>query len=187
MNSKYVKWAVLVCVIGIIFSIFVSNNNNLVKKGENVDSKWAQVDNLLQRRFDLIPNLVGSVKGYAGHEQKVISDISNARAKLGGAKTPNDKANANDELQGALNRLLIIQENYPNLKADKQFSSLMAELKGTENRLTVARRDYNESVKEYNLYIKQFPTNLISRFNGFEPREYFKGQEESKTAPTVSF
>ncbi|SMC80530.1 LemA family protein [Sporomusa malonica] len=179
-------WIVLAVVAVIVVSVF-SGYNNLVGMSENVNGKWSQIENQLQRRADLIPNLVNTVKGYAGHEQQAIQAVADARAKLGGAQGPVAKAQANSELSSALSRLLVISENYPNLKADKNFRALMDELAGTENRLAVARKDYNESVQGYNTSIRSLPTSIIAGPMGFGPKEYFKADEGAKQVPQVKF
>lgn len=177
-------------VLGIIAAIaiwLVSGYNGIVGMDETVNSKWAQVETQLQRRADLIPNVVNTVKGYATHEEKVFGDIANARAKLGGAKTVGETAAANEELSSALSRLLVVVENYPNLKADANFRALQDELAGTENRIAVARKDYNTSVEEFNKKIRTFPTSLYASIFGFHSREYFKVEEGAKQVPKVSF
>ncbi|SDD71570.1 LemA family protein [Sporomusa acidovorans] len=179
-------WIVLAFVAVIAVSIF-SGYNNLVSMNENVNGKWSQIENQLQRRADLIPNLVNTVKGYASHEQQAIQAVADARAKLGGAQGPVAKAEANNELSSALSRLLVISENYPNLKADKNFRALMDELSGTENRLAVARKDYNESVQAYNTAIRSLPASIIAGPMGFTSKEYFKADEASKQVPQVKF
>jgi LemA protein len=173
--------AVLIGVSG------VRSYNDLVKENEAIDGQWAQVENQLQRRNDLIPNLVSTVKGYASHEEKVFTDIANARAKLGGAGTVDQRAEAAGELQGAISRLLMVAENYPELKANLQFQNLMDELSGTENRLAVERMRFNEYVRDFNARTKQFPTVLLARIAGFLPRAYFEVPEEVKGVPEVNF
>ena len=173
--------------VGVCVFWLMGSYNGLVGMNEGVNGKWAQVENQLQRRYDLIPNLVESVKGYAAHETGAIQAVADARAKLGGAKTPETAAAANGELNGALSRLLAVVENYPNLKADANFRQLMDELAGTENRLAVARKDYNDVVQVYNAKVKTFPTMIIAGMMGFGPREYFKVEEAGKTAPKVNF
>lgn len=178
---------IIVIVLIVLALLFIPKYNSLVTAEENVNSKWAQVENQLQRRYDLIPNLVESVKGYAKHEQKVIADITEARAKMGNASTPEEQAKANDALNGALSRLLVVVENYPNLKADANFRQLMDELAGTENRLAVAREDYNNEVQNFNKMVKRFPGNLMASMFGFEMKEYFKAAAGVETAPSVDF
>jgi LemA protein len=145
------------------------------------------VENQLQRRADLIPNLVATVKGYAAHEETILSNIADARSRLVGAQGAADKAAANEELNTALSRLLVVVENYPNLKADANFRQLQDELAGTENRLAVARKDYNDSVQVFNAKIKTFPNVIWAGMLGFEPREYFKAEAAAKSSPKVDF
>ncbi|MGE7091711.1 LemA family protein [Lysinibacillus sp. NPDC048646] len=178
---------IIIIVLVVVALLFIPKYNSLVTAEENVDSKWAQVENQLQRRYDLIPNLVESVKGYANHEQEVIASITLARAQMGSANTPEEQAAANDALNGALSRLLVVVENYPNLKADANFRQLMDELAGTENRLAVAREDYNNEVQGFNKIVKRFPGNLIAGMFGFEQKEYFKAAAGAEIAPSVDF
>ncbi len=179
--------AIIVIILAVLAFLFVPKYNSLVTAEENVDSKWAQVENQLQRRYDLIPNLVESVKGYASHEKEVIASITEARAQMGSAHSPEEQAVANDALNGALSRLLVVVENYPNLKADANFRQLMDELAGTENRLAVAREDYNNEVQVYNKTVKRFPGNLMAGMFGFEQKEYFKAAAEAEKAPSIDF
>lgn len=178
---------IIVIILIVIALLFIPKYNSLVTAEENVDSKWAQVENQLQRRYDLIPNLVESVKGYASHEQEVIANITQARAQMGSARTPEEQAVANDALTGALSRLLVVVENYPNLKADANFRQLMDELAGTENRLAVAREDYNNEVQQFNKHVKRFPGNLMAGMFGFEQKEYFKAAAGADKAPSIDF
>lgn len=178
--------AILVLVVVLVVYTF-STYNSLVRLKENVDSKWSQVENQLQRRADLIPNLVNTVKGYAKHEKEIFETLAQARSKLLNSSTVEDKAKANDELSSAISRLLMIVENYPNLKADKAFVQLMDELSGTENRIAVARKDYNDAVKQYNMKIKVFPNVLIARMFGFEERQYFQASSQAQNVPSVDF
>lgn len=179
--------AIIIIILGVFALLFIPKYNSLVTAEENVDSKWAQVENQLQRRYDLIPNLVESVKGYAKHEQEVIASITEARAQLGNAQTPEQQAIANDALNGALGRLLVVVENYPNLKADANFRQLMDELAGTENRLAVAREDYNNEVQGFNKIVKRFPGNVVAGMFGFEQKEYFKAAAGAEKSPAVDF
>ena len=174
---------VVVLAVGSMFGLY----NGMVSSRENVDSKWSQVDNQLQRRSDLIPNLVNTVKGYASHEKEVFQAVSDARAKMAGAQSVGDKLAANGELSGALSRLLAVAENYPQLKADQNFRQLQDELSGTENRIAVARKDYNDAVQNYNTKIKSLPYSLFAGALGFTARDYFKVEETAKAVPKVQF
>ena len=178
----------LVVVALVVGGMYVSHKNQMVTLNETVKSNWAQVDVVLQRRADLIPNLVSTVKGYATHEQKVFDDIAQARAALIGAKTPTDKIAANGALDSALSRLLVLQEAYPDLKANANFQSLQDELAGTENRIAVERKRYNDSIQAYNTYIQKFPNSVFAKWAGFQVNNaYFQASEASKEAPKVSF
>jgi len=170
-------------IVGPLVGIY----NGLVRMNEDVNGKFAQVQVQLQRRFDLIPNLVEVVKGYAAHEQKVFDDIAAARAKLAGAATPDQQVAAANQLEGALGRLLVVVENYPNLKADANFRALQDELAGTENRIAVERQRYNDAVRSFNTRLKSFPTNIIGRMMGFSPREYLQTPQEAQSAPKIDF
>ena len=174
---------VIVLAIGSVFGFY----NGMVSARENVDSKWSQVDNQLQRRSDLIPNLVNTVKGYAAHEKEVFQSVSDARAKMAGARSVSDKLAANTELNSALSRLLAVAENYPQLKADQNFRQLQDELSGTENRIAVARKDYNDAVQSYNTKIKSLPYSLFAGALGFTALDYFKVEETARTVPKVQF
>jgi LemA protein len=187
MKKGLVGLGVIVLVIVIIGGMLMSSYNKFVTLAENVDQSYAQIENQLQRRLDLIPNLVNTVKGYAAHEKEVIASISDARARLAGAGTVEEEATANAQLSGALSRLLVVVENYPNLKADQQFTRLMDELSGTENRISVARRDYNDQVAVYNKRVKQFPGALIAGMTGFDEKQYFKAAPGATEAPEVDF
>ncbi|HJQ27257.1 MAG TPA: LemA family protein [Blastocatellia bacterium] len=164
-----------------------STYNKLVSKQQAVKNEFSNVDVQLQRRADLIPNLVNTVKGYAKHEEQVFSDIADARSRLLNAKTVDEKADANAQVSSALGRLLVLAENYPNLKADQQFLRLQDELSGTENRIAVARRDYNAKVLDYNTTRQRFPTVVFAGVLGFGPAEEFKADPGSREAPKVDF
>jgi len=179
---------VIFFVVLMVFGSYVSAKNQMIAKQEAVKTQWSQVDVVLQRRADLIPNLVNTVKGYATHEEKVFDDIANARAALLNAKDPQGKIQANGQLDGALGRLLAISENYPNLKADQNFLSLQAQLEGSENRIAVERRRYNETLRDYNTYVRQFPNSIWASLAGFQPNNaYFEASAGSREAPVVKF
>ncbi len=178
----------VIVFIGIIFiSFFVSGYNKLMSYDEDIKAKWAQVENQLKRRSDLIPNLVNSVKGYAAHEKELFTKIADARSKLAGAGTIPDKIAAAGEVTSALSRLLMVVENYPDLKANTNFTQLMDELAGTENRISVERMRYNESVKTYNMYIKRIPGRFFASIFGYEKAVYFDIEEKDKVVPEVKF
>nr|WP_251551521.1 LemA family protein [Neobacillus muris] len=187
MKKGYMVLGIIAVVIVALGIMWMSSYNSFVNLEENVDQSYAQIENQLQRRLDLIPNLVNTVKGYASHEKEVIASVSDARARLAGANTPAEEATANAELSNALSRLLVVVENYPNLKADQQFTQLMDELSGTENRIAVARKDYNDQVAEYNKKVKRFPGSIIAGFGGFDEKEYFQADPKAQEAPQVDF
>ncbi|HIU64591.1 MAG TPA: LemA family protein [Candidatus Avacidaminococcus intestinavium] len=181
---------ILLAALGIILLISIalfSGYNSLVTMNESVNSKWSQVENQLQRRSDLVPNLVATVQGMAQQEKDVINSVTEARAKLNSAQTVTQTAEANEQLTSSLSRLLVIVENYPTIKSDASFRQLADELAGTENRIAVARQDYNTAVEGYNSIIKTFPTLLYAGAFGFHPHEYFKVEESAKEVPKVSF
>lgn len=161
--------------------------NKFVTQEEAIKAQWAQVENQLQRRNDLIPNLVETVKGYAQHEESVYKDIADARAQMMAAKSPEETIQAANRQTSALGRLFAIAENYPNLKANEQFNRLMDELSGTENRLAVERMRYNEKVQEYDAARRQFPANLTAKMFGFKEYPYFQAPPEAKQVPKVTF
>ena len=188
MQRAVVVIIVLLLIAFLLGSMYVGRRNEMVRKRETVNAAWSQVDVVLQRRADLIPNLVETVKGYAGQEQKVFGDIAAARSQLLNAKTPSDKIAANGQLDSALGRLLVIVENYPQLKSNENFMRLQDELAGTENRIAVERRRYNETVQDYNTYISLFPNNIVASMSGFTRNDaYFKADEGSRQAPHVNF
>ena len=177
----------IIAVVLVLVMIVVGKYNSLVTLRENVDNEYSNVDTQLERRADLIPNLVNTVKGYLNHEEKVISDITTARENLLKAGNAKDLSKADSELTSALNALMVVVENYPDLKANENFKSLQDELAGTENRIAVARKDYNSTVKDYNSTIKKFPTNIIANMFGFNSRDYFEVEEGKKSNPEVEF
>ena len=179
---------VLLILALILGSGFVGRRNQMAVKREGVNAAWSQVDVVLQRRADLIPNLVETVKGFAVHEEQVFGEIARARSALIGAQTPADKIAANAQVTSALNRLLAISENYPQLKSNENFLRLQDELAGTENRIAVERRRYNDVVQDYNTLIATFPNSLVASMSGFTRNDaYFKADEGSRTAPKVNF
>jgi LemA protein len=178
---------VLVVVLSVV-SWGISVNNRLVVLQENVRTGWSQVETVLQRRYDLIPNLVNTVKGYAKHEKDVLEDVTRLRSQWGAAKTPDDQVKAANQLEGSLSRLLLVAERYPDLKANQNFRDLQFELAGTENRISVERQRYNEVVREYNTNIRQFPASLIAGLCGFRGEfAYFESDKAAKSAPKVDF
>ena len=179
---------VLLVFVLVLFGQYVSVKNTLVTKNEAVKSAWSQVDVVLQRRADLIPNLVATVKGYAQQEQTVFGDIAKARSALLSAGSPQEKIAANGQLDGAIGRLLLIVENYPQLKSNENFLRLQDELAGTENRIAVERKRYNDTLQDYNTYIQQFPNSIFAGWSGFKPNEaYFEASEASRQVPKVNF
>src|SRR5580658_1099145 len=192
MGKGLIALIVVVVVIGLIVAVFfgqyIGTKNTLVQKNEAVKAAWSQVDIVLQRRADLIPNLVETVKGFAVQEQTVFGDIAKARSALLGAHSPAEKIAANGQLDSALGRLLVVVENYPQLKSNENFLRLQDELAGTENRIAVERRRYNEVVQDYNTYISLFPNSLVASFGGFTRNDaYFKTEPGARQAPKVNF
>ena len=180
--------AVIVIIIIVIpFMYLRGTYNSLVTMDEGVKGAWAQVENQLQRRYDLIPNLVETVKGYASHEKEVFIQVTEARSKVAGAGSVGDKIEANNQLSSALSRLLVVVERYPELKANTNFIRLQDELAGTENRIAVERRRYNETVKAFNIKIRRFPTNIFAGMFGFEKATFFEAPKERQEAPKVDF
>src|SRR5437867_10293471 len=188
MSKALIVFVVLVLIALFLFGQYISVRNTLVSKNEAVKAAWSQVDIVLQRRADLIPNLVETVKGYAQQEQTVFGDIAKARSQLLNAGTPEQKIAANQQLDGALGRLLLIVENYPQLKSNENFMRLQDELAGTENRIAVERKRYNDTLRDYNTYVQQFPASLFAASAGFKPNNaYFEASEGSRTVPKVNF
>lgn len=181
------KWLIPVGIIVILAMILGSGYNNLVTLSESVDSSWSQVENQLQRRADLLPNLANIVKGYATHESEVFTEIADARSKLIGAGSTAEVDEANATAESVWSRLLAISESYPQLKADANFRALQDEWTGTENRIATTRMDYNNTVQEYNTKIKRLPTALYAGIFGFHEKEYFKADAGANEAPTVDF
>jgi len=188
MKTGVIVLIVIVLLLFFCGSAFVSRRNQMVMKREAVKSAWSQVDVVLQRRNDLIPNLVETVKGIAGQEQKVFGDIAAARAAMMGAKSPAEKIAANGQVESALGRLFVIVENYPQLRSNENFMRLQDELAGTENRIAVERKRYNDTLQDYNTYIGLFPNNIVASMSGFTRDEaYFKTEEGARQAPKVNF
>jgi LemA protein len=188
MKRFLIVFIVSALVAALLVGMYVSRRNQMVVKNEAVRSAWAQVDVVLQRRADLIPNLVETVKGFAAQEQTVFHDIASARAALLGAKTPQDKIAANGQLDGAIGRLLLIVENYPQLKSNENFLQLQNELAGTENRIAVERKRYNDTLQDYNTYIALFPNSIFAGWSHFQRNNaYFTATESSREAPKVQF
>ena len=188
MKFALVIIGVLILIALGIFGWAAGARNTLVTERESVNGAWSQVDVALQRRADLIPNLVETVKGFAKQEQAVIKEVTDARAALGGARNPSEKIQANSQLDGALSRLLVVVENYPQLKSNENFLRLQDELAGTENRIAVERRKYNETVQKYNTDIELFPNNIAASMFGFQRNDaYFKTEAGARNAPKVAF
>ncbi|WP_314862545.1 LemA family protein [Porphyromonas endodontalis] len=197
--TKNKKPFILIGIVALIILIggwLMSGYNDMVELDENVNREWSQVENQYQRRLDLIPNLVNVVKGYASHEKETLEGVIEARAKA--TQTTIDPSNMNEEqlanfqkaqdgLSGALNRLMVVVEKYPELKANENFLQLQAQLEGTENRITLARKDYNDAATIYNKEVRRFPNNMLAGIFGFSVRPQFKAQEGAESAPTVQF
>ncbi|HOE09025.1 MAG TPA: LemA family protein [Treponemataceae bacterium] len=196
---------VLLAVLAVIlilgfgfYRFWAGNYNSMVVKREGVSGQWAQVQNQYQRRYDLIPNLVATVKGYASHESEVFTNIADARSKAGGVMQISDEVlnnpesfarfqQAQNDLGSALQRLLVVTENYPQLKADQNFLALQDQLEGTENRIATERKRFNDVVQDYNVFIKQFPRSIIANMSGFTAKEYFAANTDAQAAPAVQF
>lgn len=178
--------AIIVGLVVLIGAWFWSSYNSLVTASEQVDNQWAQVETQYQRRFDLIPNLVAAVKGSMSQEQQVFGDLAKARENYSGAQTTNDKAAAATQVEGALSRLLVIMENYPQLKSIEAVQTLMAQLEGTENRVSVERGRFNDTVQAYNVMVKRFPMSLLANMYGYSEKTYFQATSSAATAPTVN-
>lgn len=186
MQVKRSWYVIGFVVVAALYSVMIYNR--LVSLNESVPAAWAQVENVLQRRYDLIPNLVATVKGYAKHEKDLLTELTKARSAWGAAKTPGERVAAANSIESSLARLLVVVENYPNLKANEGFLKLQDELAGTENRISVERMRYNDIIRTYNTAVKRFPSNLVARIGGFEPSDgYFKMAKEAANAPKVEF
>ncbi len=177
----------VLAIVLIIAGIFGSTYNKLQVKDEDVNQAWAQVENTMQRRADLIPNLVETVKGYAKHEEEVFTKVTEARSAVKAASTPKEYAAANEQMDQAVKNINVVAEAYPELKADSNFANLQAELAGTENRIAVERKRYNEAVADFNKSVKRFPTNMVAKLLGFSQREYFQAAAGAEKAPEVKF
>ncbi len=178
---------ILLIVIVLPLMIVKGNYNSFVGLQEGVDAQWANVETVLQRRFDLIPNLVNTVKGFAEHEKGIFTEVTRLRSQWAAAGTPDEKVGVANQMQGAMGRLMLVAENYPQLKSNQNFLALQDELSGTENRISVERRRYNDSVRQFNTAIRKFPGVIIANMFGFEKREAFEAAPEAATVPTVEF
>src|SRR5580692_728836 len=188
MKAVLIVLVVLVIIALLFGSSFISRRNQMAIKREAVNASWAQVDVVLQRRADLIPNLVETVKGFATHETEVFADIAKARQGYMNATTPADKIAANSQLEASLAKVLVLTENYPQLKSNENFLRLQDELAGTENRIAVERKRYNDALQDYNTYVQHFPNNIYAGWAGFKPNEaYFKTEPGARQAPKVNF
>jgi LemA protein len=195
-NKKVSNWVIVIAAVTVIIFWGVSAYNNLVSQEESVESAWSQVENVYQRRADLIPNLVNTVKGYASHEQETLTSVIEARSKATqitidpaklDAKALAQYQSAQNELSAALGRLMVLKEQYPNLKADQSFINLQTQLEGTENRITVERQKFNETAKSYNTSVRKFPKSIIAGIFGFEKKGYFEAMIGAENAPKVEF
>jgi LemA protein len=187
MKNNFKTIIIILVIVLLLGGVGVSSYNTMVTKKENVTTKLSDIDVQLQRRADLIPNLVNTVKGYMKHEDKIINEITTARTNLVNAKTTNEKSEANSKLTTAINDLYVIVENYPDLKANTTFIGLQDELAGSENRIAVARKNYNEAATDYNTLIKKFPQSIVASMFKFETVSYFEAEEGAKNVPSVNF
>jgi LemA protein len=183
------KWILgLVGFLLVIFLICMGSYNSLVSSNEAVEAQWSQVENVMQRRFDLIPNLVATVKGYAKHEKDVLEEVTRLRSQWGAAQTRDAKVQTSDQLEGTLNHLMVVLENYPDLKANEGFLKLQDELAGTENRIAVERQRYNEDLQDYNVKVRSFPSNIMASIFGYQRKDaYFKAVTGADQPPKVDF
>lgn len=187
MSKGLISLIAVLVIIGILAASVFGSYNSLVALDEKVNTQWANVESKLQRRFDLIPNLVESVKGAMAQEKEIFTAIADARSRMAGAQTTTERVEASNALEGALGRLLVVVENYPELRSNENVRGLMDELAGTENRISTERDRYNEAVNNYNSSIRKFPRNILAGMFGFEQRPYFEATEGAETAPQVNF
>lgn len=187
MNKNLKTILIVIAVLVVLAIPIIGGYNSLVKLEQNVNAAESNIDTQLQRRSDLIPNLVSTVQGYASQEKEIFTDIADARSKLAGATNVTDQANADSELSGALSRLLVVVERYPDLKSNQNFRDLSIQLEGTENRIAVARQDYNTATASYNVKRRKFPTNIMASMFGFEEKPLYKASEGASQVPSVDF
>ena len=187
MKKVWIVLGIILLVVVMIGGSAIGSRNRFVSQDEGVTAQWANVETVLQRRFDLIPNLVNTVKGYATHEKELLTKVTELRSQWGKAATPDEKVKVAGEMQGALSRLLLVAESYPDLKANQNFMALQDELAGTENRIAVERRRYNETVQAYNTSIRRFPGSVWAGLFGFQRRTPFESAPEASAAPSVQF
>jgi len=187
MSKVWIVIGVLVLAIVIVAGSLVGTYNNLVALNEGTEASWAQVETVLQRRYDLIPNLVATVRGFADQEQEVLTEVTRLRSQWGEATTTNEQAAVAGQLEGALGRLMIVVERYPELRSNQNFLALQDELAGTENRIATERRRYNDSVQAYNTAIRRFPASILAGMTGFERRDFFESVADAEAAPAVEF
>lgn len=187
-NTKLIIVGVVVAIIALLGGVYVTSYNSIISLEEKVNTEYSNIESQLQRRADLIPNLISTVKGYMSHEEKIIKDITDARERISSASNISELSEANQQLSTALTNLNVIVENYPDLKANENFLNLQDELAGTENRVAIARKDYNDAVKAYNTKIQTIPSNIVANMMGKQQREYFEVSDESKKdVPVVDF
>ncbi len=194
--NRLPKFVIPLAIVGVIFLYLMGSYNSIISKQETVTSQWSQVENVYQRRLDLVPNLVATVAGYAKHEQETLAAVTEARSKVGSVQIKGDELTpeklqafnaAQQQLGTGLSRLMVVAEQYPELKANENFLNLQAQLEGTENRIANERRIFNEAAQDYNVYIKKFPTNLMAMMFGFQGKPYFEAEKAAEKAPQVKF
>ena len=187
MSKVWIVLGVLVLAVLLIAGSLVGTYNNLVTLNEGTDGAWAQVQTVLQRRYDLIPNLVNTVQGFADQERELLTEVTRLRSQWTGATSANQQAGVSGQLEGALGRLMVVMENYPELRSNQNFLALQDELAGTENRVATERRRYNEAVQSYNTAVQRFPTIIIANMAGFGQRDFFEAVGDAEQAPVVEF